>query len=69
MSDLKSRIKKANAALKDSAPIEPAKMFWRDKPGVMGEEEKRFMEENPDFKGEILTICWYDPNAINYEEA
>ena len=54
MVNLRYRIRKAEDAHKvltggDVAPV----FFWRDDPKVQGEQENRFREENPDFKGEI----------------
>jgi hypothetical protein len=68
MSDLKSRIKKANAALDKNAPVEPAKIFFRQELGVMGEDEKRFREENPNYQGKGLIITWHDPYTIRDEK-
>jgi hypothetical protein len=68
MSDLNSRIKKAKAVLDKSAPVGPVKMFFSEDPEFLTEEEIRFFEQNPGFDGEVLTVCWHDPNAINYEE-
>jgi hypothetical protein len=68
MSDLKSRIKKALAALDKIVPVEPVKLFVRTELGVMGEEEKRFRKDNPNYRGKGLIITWLAPNAINYDK-
>jgi hypothetical protein len=69
MGNLKSRIKKAQDALEKSAPAKKVKLFFSEKKlDVLSEEEIRFIEQNPDYDGEVLTICWHDPNAIGYGE-
>jgi hypothetical protein len=69
MSNLNSRIKKAKAALDKAVPKGPVKMFFSEDTEFLTEEETQFLEQNPDYDGEVLTICWHDPNAINYEDA
>jgi hypothetical protein len=59
MTNLRNRIKKAEEAhekmiRKDHGNI----FFWRHVPGVPGEREKRFREEHPDFKGEIIGMSF-----------
>jgi len=69
MANLRNRISKAEEAYKALTGGEEKKvLFWREDPDVTGELEKHFMEENPDFKGEIIVFSFgrenLDPDIL-----
>jgi hypothetical protein len=50
---LEHRLQKAEMELNKTNKMEK-QYFFRLNPNVPGEAERRFREENPDFKGEII---------------
>jgi hypothetical protein len=67
--NLNQRINKANNALEKTVGIKRKEFFFRMHPDVMSKEEKRFYEENPNFKGRIIIYTLGMKNLTPEQEA
>jgi len=66
MTNLNSRLRKAREQMAKVIASKERAFFFRMSPEEMGESEKRFREENPDFDGEIIIYTLGTKNLNPY---